>query len=200
MNQNRWIFLLLLMFFYGISQGQKQHIFSSGFLPGNDTVWVFQPKNYSKAHNFPVVYLLHGWSGNYSGWSKLADLQNYADDYGFIVVCPDGFYDSYYLNSPEIKNIQFESFFTGVLYPAINRLYSTDTSKIFISGLSMGGYGAMALFMNNPELFLSAGSTSGVMDLSYSSQRDKRLSELLGEYQTHKEIFFQHSPLFWLKK
>jgi hypothetical protein len=40
---------------------------------------------------WPAVYLLHGYSGNYSNWiSKVAELKNYADEYQLMIVCPDG--------------------------------------------------------------------------------------------------------------
>ena len=45
---------------------------------------------------FPVVYLLHGWSGNYSNWINKADLQTLVDKYNIIIVCPDGGYAGWY--------------------------------------------------------------------------------------------------------
>lgn len=175
--------------------GQDQLIYKYEYLPGNDTVWIFKPGNYDTLKDYPVLYLLHGWSGNYKQWSELVDLQYYSDELDFLIVCPDGFYDSFYLNSPKIKNSQFESFFIDILYPSIISNYSVDKERIFISGLSMGGGGAMFLFLRHSQLFLSAGSTSGLMDLSYSGNRDKKLSELLGEYSANKEIFDQFSPI-----
>jgi len=165
----------------------------------NDTVWVFKPEGYDTTGKYPAVYMLHGWTGTYKSWNKLVNLQDIATSYNFIIICPDGLFNSYYFNSPLIKNSQFESFFFTELMPDINESYAIDTAKVFITGLSMGGGGAMYLFLRHPDLFLSAGSTSGLMDLSYSSTRNERLSELLGSYSSHTEVFANYSASIILK-
>jgi S-formylglutathione hydrolase FrmB len=38
---------------------------------------------------FPVLYLLHGWAGDYTNWVKLTKLTEYAERYSMIVVTPD---------------------------------------------------------------------------------------------------------------
>ncbi len=181
------------------TEGQDQLIFKSGLIPGNDTVWIFKPTKIVSNKEYPAVYILHGWSGNYRSWNKLINLQEYADKYDCIIISPDGFYDLYYLDSPLIPNCQYASFFVKELYPALLNQYPIDTINIFITGLSMGGTGAMYLFLKNPHLFKSAGSTSGVLDLSYSGNKKKKLSELLGSYDSHKKIFDEHSAINLLK-
>ena len=174
---------------------QDQLVLPSERLPGNDTIWVFKPADYHINQLYPTVYLMHGLGGKYSSWSNLVNLQNYADKYRFIIVCPDGFNDSYYLNSPLIKNSQFETFFIQELYPYILKKYAIDSSKIFISGLSMGGTGAFYIFLRNPQLFLSAASTSGVFDLNLTGSRYKSLSRLLGPYNSNKKRFDKYSVI-----
>ena len=45
----------------------------------------------NKRTPLPVVYLLHGYSGNYSNWiMKVPELKKYADEYKLMIVCPDG--------------------------------------------------------------------------------------------------------------
>ena len=172
---------------------QEQLILQSSNLPGNDTVWVFKPDNYSGAQKYPAIYLLHGKTGKYSSFSDLINLQDFANKYQFIIICPDGFYDAYYLNSPLIKNSQFESFFTNELYPYILKNFAVDSTKIVITGISMGGAGAMYLFVKYPYLFLSAGSISGVFNLNYTPSRYNCLSRLLGEYDSNKKVFDDYS-------
>jgi putative tributyrin esterase len=180
------IFLLLQVF---LLSAQDQLVLESNLVPGNDTVWVIKPSSYDTSAPYPAVYLLHGRTGNYRSWAELINLQEYADEYQFIIICPDGFYDSYYLDSPVDTSWQFESFFTEVLYPEMAGLYALDKARIFITGLSMGGSGAMYLFLKHPALFLSAGSSSGVMDLNHSSAVHTSLSRLLDS----------HSPVNQLK-
>ena len=178
-----------------ILSAQDQHILKSNLMPGDDTVWVITPQSYDTSEYYPAIYLLHGVMGNYRSWYELINLQEYADKYRFIIICPDGFSDSYYLNSQVDTSWQIERFFSEVLYPKMLEIYSIDKDKIFITGLSMGGTGAMYIFLKNPELFLSAGSTSGIMDLNYSSYKYTSLSRMLGDYDSNRQLFNSHSPV-----
>lgn len=149
--------------------GQKQHILKSNHLPAPDTVWVYTPPEYQSNPEkiFPVVYLLHGWNGSYHQWNDITDCQALADRYGFIIVCPDGLVDSWYINSPAISKSRYADFFFLDLMPLISEKYRTDPANVFITGLSMGGHGAIYLFAQKPGLFRSAGSLSGVLDLGF---------------------------------
>lgn len=177
-------FLLLLVILVVLGSclsAQQQHVIASKHISKADTVWVFTPLDFKAdaGKTFPVVYLLHGWSGSYHQWNDIMNCQNYADKYGYIIVCPDGLYDSWYINSPAIKESQYVDFFFMDLMPFITKTYRIDSRNVFITGLSMGGHGALYLFAQKPELFQSAGSLSGVLDLT-SSRNEYRISEYLG--------------------
>jgi len=185
----------LIVFLVGIAflgKAQDQVVYQSKNLYKPDTVWVFKPKNYNEKQKLPLIYLLHGYSGNYKQWHGIMDAQKYADEYGFIIVCPDGLFNSWYINSPAKKDWQYESFFFDELFPDIIKRYKPDTSKIFISGLSMGGHGALSLFIKHPELFASAGSTSGGVKLRDFSTK-YGLSDLLGNPSKEDEIWDNYS-------
>ncbi|WP_051189428.1 alpha/beta hydrolase [Daejeonella oryzae] len=158
---------------------QDTLIYKSEYLSKPDTVLIFKPQNFSPAKSLPLVYLLHGYGGNYNQWNSIIDAQKQADKYGFILVCPDANLNSWYINSPVKSKSQFQNFFFSELYPDILKKYHPNQKQIFISGLSMGGQGALNLFIQKPELFLSAGSSSGVMDLKKSSDK-YGLTSLIG--------------------
>lgn len=162
------IIVLLLTTSGTYIQAQTQHILNSKYIAKADTVWVFTPSEYisNPAKEYPVVYLLHGWSGNYHQWNDITDCQSYANRYGFIIVCPDGLYDSWYINSPASKSSQYSDFFFLDLLPFVSKNYRIESGNVFITGLSMGGYGALYFFEQKPELFKSAGSLSGLLDLT----------------------------------
>lgn len=191
----RFLFtIIFLLFARLIVVCQQQKIFHSEHIPKPDTILVYTPETYnSNQDSFPLIYMLHGWAGDYKQWGEIIDLQEYADKYNFIIVCPDGIYDSWYINSPVNSKIQYVDFFFSDLHPFISENYCIDTTKIFITGLSMGGYGAMHLFLQKPEMFYSAGSTSGTVNLECSSQVDNSLSEILGDYSSNKETFAKYS-------
>jgi len=166
---------------YSGLSAQKQFVIDSPHISKADTVWIFTPAGYADntSKTYPLVYLLHGWSGTYHQWNDIMDCQRYADEYGFIIVCPDGLYDSWYINSPANPRSQYADFFFSDLMPFVNELYRVDSANVFITGLSMGGHGALYLFEQKPALFCSAGSLSGVLDLK-PSRNDYRISDYLG--------------------
>jgi len=129
------------------------------------------PVQYTEAEKaqskFPVLYLLHGAYGCYSDWSKKADLHKLADQYGIIIVCPDG-QDSWYFDSPVDPKMQFETYVSKELVEYIDSHYRSHANRYMraITGLSMGGHGALFLAFRHPDVFWSCGSMSGNMDIT----------------------------------
>lgn len=156
------------------AQAQEKWVLKSNFLIQPDSVLVFKPKTYNENEKYPLVYLLHGYSQNYKQWSQITDLQKLSDQYGFIIVTPDGF-TSYFINSPINKGSRYEDFFFDELVPKVHKSFSIDENNVFISGLSMGGYGALRYFILHPEYFNTAGSTSGALEIDY--QKFQKVSQ-----------------------
>ncbi len=151
---------------------------------------VITPDRYqTDTTHLPVLYLLHGWSGNYSDW-VLNDpgLLNEVDKNGFIVVCPDGDYDSWYLNSPVDTTMQYETNVALEIPAYIDAHYRTIASRNAraITGLSMGGHGALYLALKHKDIFGAAGSMSGGVD--FRPFPDKwGIKKYLGDYNSNKE-------------
>jgi len=108
--RNGWILLLVL----GISLSTRAATQDTLFIRSTkmDTVLgtivvVPQSAKTNPSQKFPVVYLLHGWSGNFTNWPAKADLVRYADQFGFILVCPDGGYAGWYMDSPIIRIVYY---------------------------------------------------------------------------------------------
>jgi S-formylglutathione hydrolase FrmB len=133
---------------------------------------VVVPAGYTSVKPIRVLYLLHGFSDSFNAWltKPVPDKQlvnKLADAYNLLIVCPDGGYGSWYLDSPVDKNFQYETFIIQELIPHIDKKYKTIASKEgrLISGLSMGGHGALYLAARNPDKFIAAGSIAGAVDL-----------------------------------
>ena len=192
-------FVLILLFVTIFLKAQDTLVFSKLYLPGESRTLVYTPSTYKDSNAFPLVYLLHGYSGSFKDWSNNVNLQELADNYKFIIVCPEGYYNAWYVNSPQKKNNQYEKFFWNDLYPLINTKYKVDKSNIFITGLSMGGHGSMLLYLPNQKKFKAAGSMSGVLDIR--SFPDKwEMKNLLGEYKKNKKVWDKISSIELLKK
>lgn len=140
--------------------------------------------------NHSVIYLLHGYDGRYSDWiKKMPSLKEYASLYNVLIVCPDGGHSSWYVNSPIDKTIQFETFIVHELVDQIDQKYKTlrNRNHRAITGLSMGGHGAIMLGLKHPDIFGAAGSMSGLMELKkYASEYElmKRLGDTIN-YAAH---------------
>jgi S-formylglutathione hydrolase FrmB len=136
---------------------------------------VIKPDSYKKKKNsFPVVYLLHGYSGNYNNWIiKVPELVNYANQYQILIVCPDGAYSSWYFDSPIDTAYKYETHVAKEVVDFIDKKYRTmaDKNHRAITGLRMGGHGALFLALRHPDIFGAAGSMSGGVDLKESKNR-----------------------------
>ena len=162
---------------------------------------VIQPANQNKQLNpqerYPVVYLLHGYGGNYAQWSQTApQLAKTADDLKIIFVCPDGGKGSWYFDSPIDSTIRYESYITKELVPYIDANFPTkaNSKSRAISGLSMGGHGAMYLAIRHSDIFGAAGSTSGGVDFR-PFPKNWDIKNALGEYETNKERWYEYTVM-----
>ncbi len=194
----RFFLIVFTAFMFIQLQAQDTLIFKKNYIPWPDTTLVFLPHSKKPSNKKPMLILLHGWTGNYKQWSREINLKEYASKYDWIIVTPDGFYDSWYVNSPIKKNVQFETFFWNDLIPKLFRLYLIDKSKIFISGLSMGGHGAMTLFLKHPNFFLSAGSTSGILDLTFFPDRWS-IRKAIGSIEKYPDVWKKNSAYYLLE-
>lgn len=134
---------------------------------------VVLPDSYSRVNkDFPVLYLLHGGRGGFRDWlTKVPDkklVHRMADQYNIIIVTPEGGSLSYYFDSPNVEDSQYETFISKELVEEIDGSYRTINEKKgrVIAGLSMGGHGAFFIAAQHPELYSAAGSMSGVMDIN----------------------------------
>ncbi len=159
--------------------------------------------------SYPVLYLLHGGFGHFDDWIKKTTpnlIQKLSDQYNLIIVMPEGEAFSYYLNSPVSKESQFETYITKEVIEKIDNSYRTikDRKGRAITGLSMGGYGALYLSARHPDLYCAAGSMSGalnpdMMDWKFPpASRDgikKEFEKILGPIETNPQAYADASVI-----
>jgi S-formylglutathione hydrolase FrmB len=135
--------------------------------------------------SFPVVYLLHGYDGWYSNWLiRVPLLKDYADQYNLMIVCPDGGKSSWYFDSPIDSSMRYETYISIEVPGYIDTHYNTVKNRNgrAITGLSMGGHGALFLALRHAETFGACGSISGLVDLSLTINKydlAKRIGDTL---------------------
>jgi S-formylglutathione hydrolase FrmB len=124
------------------------------------------PSSYADSERrYPVLYLLHGWNGDYKNWCTLTNLVAYAERYEIIIITPDG-QNSWYVNSATAPADRFYDYIAADLIAEVDGRFRTISSahRRAIAGLSMGGYGSFLVALKHPEMFSIVGSISGAFD------------------------------------
>jgi S-formylglutathione hydrolase FrmB len=181
------IFFLFLLFiirdFARAAHVDSIFIFSNA-MQKNIRCVVIEPSSYkNKLKRFPVVYLLHGYAGDFSNWiKKVPEIKNYADEFNMIIVCPDADYASWYFDSPVNPKMKYETYIATEVPHYIDSAYKTiaDKDHRAITGLSMGGHGALFIAWRHSEIFAAAGSMSGGVDLTESKNKFE-IVKMLGD-------------------
>ncbi len=131
---------------------------------------------------YPVLYLLHGLGDNEGtlfnsgGWTLLDDLRKQHKMGDFLIVSPEG-KRSFYVNSAD-GAVRYSDFFLQEFLPYIERSYRVASGRVgrAISGISMGGYGALRFAFAHPELFSAASAQSAAL-ITESPQELDRASQ-----------------------
>jgi S-formylglutathione hydrolase FrmB len=122
-----------------------------------------------KSRHFPILYLLHGLGDNEqflinSGvWNVVQDMREQGELKDFLIATPDGG-RTFYVNSKDGK-VRYEDFLLQEFFPYIEKRYRVSPSRANrgISGISMGGYGALHLAFRHPQLFSSVSAHSAAL-------------------------------------
>jgi enterochelin esterase-like enzyme len=190
--------LLLFLVFTQLKAQQgtvlSSQIIKSAILKQGMKYNVYLPNGYQKSEKrYPVLYLLHGYSGNETDWVKIGKADSIANKLmetkaitEMIIVMPDGRND-YYLNTFDGK-FKYEDYFIKELVPFVDSTFRTKTDKASraLAGLSMGGYGAALYGLKYPQMFSvgvglsSAIRTDAAMVALEDSLYDSRFDAKLG--------------------
>jgi S-formylglutathione hydrolase FrmB len=112
----------------------------------------------------PTLYLLHGMSDDHTIWVRRTSLERYVAPLGLAVVMPS-VHRSFYTDMAHGGN---DWTFISEELPMLARSFfrlAPQREGNFVTGLSMGGYGAFQLALSHPECFAAAASLSGALDL-----------------------------------
>jgi S-formylglutathione hydrolase FrmB len=135
---------------------------------------VYLPSGYdsgakSLAVRYPVLYFLHGLGDNEQtlfksgAWTLLDDLRRQHKIGDFLIVAPEG-RRSFYINSAD-GSVRYSDFFLREFIPHIEANYRVRAGREgrAISGVSMGGYGALRFAFAFPEMFSAVSAQSAAL-------------------------------------
>jgi putative tributyrin esterase len=130
------------------------------------------------ARRYPVLYFLHGLGDNEQtlfnsgGWTLLDDLRHQHKMGDFLIAAPEG-RRSFYINSAD-GSVRYSDFFLQEFLPYIERAYRIRPGRAgrAVSGVSMGGYGALRFAFAHPELFSAVSAQSAALITESPQQLD----------------------------
>jgi enterochelin esterase-like enzyme len=152
---------------------------------------IYLPADYQASQRtYPVVYLLHGYTDDHTGWVQFGEVNRYADKAiqdglipPMIIVMPNGD-SSFYINSYDGKE-KYEDFFIKEFMPTIEKDYRIKAQKRYrgVAGLSMGGYGTLIYSLKYPDLFAAAAPLSAAVfdDAAATTMPDNRWEATFGQ-------------------
>jgi S-formylglutathione hydrolase FrmB len=193
-------FLLLLVLLLTLPAAAQSHIdcnaVNSRILRDLVHYCVLLPSGYDAAAatstRYPVLYFLHGLGENEQtlfktgGWNLVEDLRQQHKIGDFLIVTPEA-KASFYVNSADGK-VRYSDFFLHEFLPYIEsryRIRRTAHSQA-VTGISMGGYGALRFAFAYPEIFPAASAQSAALmtaspqELNTTMRSGTPLGRLLG--------------------
>lgn len=187
MRSNWRLTLLLLLLFPTASTAQSRidcSALNSHILKRAVRYCVYLPSGYNAgatqhpAQRYPVLYLLHGLGDNEQtlfnsgGWTLIDDLRRQHKMGDFLIAVPEG-KRSFYINSAD-GSVRYGDFLVQEFIPAIEGKYRIHRGREgrAISGISMGGYGALRLAFAHPELFSAVSAQSAALITESPQQLD----------------------------
>lgn len=137
---------------------------------------LMKPLDYDSLRRYPLVVCLHGSSAVGTDNVKqvaatlpaqlLSNAENRKKYPAFLFVpqCPLGFGWGGLPEHPSVDSLVFEAI------AALEKEYSIDTKRRYVSGYSMGGYGAWHFICTRPEMFAAAVPICGGGDPAYGDK------------------------------
>jgi S-formylglutathione hydrolase FrmB len=122
-----------------------------------------------KTRKFPILYFFHGLGDDHQmfihggAFNLVEDLWERSQIGEFLIATPNAA-ASFYINSRDGR-VRYEDFLLQEFLPGIERRYRVSPGRVNrgVSGVSMGGYGALHLAFRHPELFSAVSAHSAAL-------------------------------------
>ncbi len=161
-----------------------------------------------KTRHYPVLYYLHGLGDNEQsllnsgGWDLVSELRTKGKVGDFVILAPSAG-GTFYINSENGK-VRYEDFFMKEFMPQMEKKYRAEGTRATrgISGVSMGGYGALRFAFKYPDDFaaVSAQMPALIVDLpkNISAGAPGSAGDLLGDVfgSPFDRAYFERNNVF----
>jgi pimeloyl-ACP methyl ester carboxylesterase len=130
--------------------------------------WVNVPKAYTKDKQWPLVVFLHGYDPDIdkvNAWLPSRDVLQVFEDRGYLLLIPYGRRNTDFVGIGEVDTLRATE--------QCRKAFNIDPDRVYLAGVSMGGYGVYAVGMHYPDLFAAIAPACGRTD-HYFWQKLKR--------------------------
>jgi S-formylglutathione hydrolase FrmB len=144
---------------------------------------VLLPPSYDSVppKHYPVLYFLHGLGENEQtlfktgGWNLIEDLRQQHKIGDFLIVTPEA-KASFFVNSADGK-VRYSDFFLQEFIPYIEANYRIrrERKARAVTGISMGGYGALRFAFAKPDMFSAVSAQSAALITDSPKELDAAL-------------------------
>jgi enterochelin esterase-like enzyme len=168
-------------------------------LKGRGDICVFVPPGAENISGCPLIILLHGvygssWSWALSGGVHISALELIRKRIirpAIIAMPSDGLWGDGSAYLPH-NNFDFEKWISKDVPAAVKKCIPSvnDTSKIFIGGLSMGGFGAFKIGVKYADIFTAVSAHSALTNiLQMTSLVEENIENYLQEDKSEEDVF-----------
>ena len=152
-----YIIATLLLYSINVAQAFPDTYFESSY--GRLEYGFYVPQSYDSNSVYPLIMYLHGWGNNYPVYLNwyLSSIQEQNPCFVFTPRTPTDWADwsgwSYQLSEPMTAALH--------VLDSMLTVYSIDTNRLYVYGISMGGEGTFDLLDKLPGKFAAAMSVCG---------------------------------------
>lgn len=162
----RIFFFLFLLYNTGtfcFGQNMPDTYFESKY--GRLEYGLFVPENYDSLKSYPLVMYLHGWSNNYTVYLNFynVDIQRNNPCFVFTPKTPVewGDWSGWSWEGTDFSGLSVPTQTAIHVLDSLSTIYSIDTNRLYVYGISMGGEGVFDLLHKMPDKFAAGISICG---------------------------------------
>ncbi len=125
----------------------------------------YVPSGYIPGTPMPLVFVMHGFTQSAEAMMNLTGFNALAEQEGFIVAYPNGVNNGWNTSSPFPGGSTADDVgYIGALRDTLITQLSIDTTRIYATGFSAGGYMSHKLGCESPKCFAAIASVSGTIN------------------------------------
>ena len=161
-DMNRIILFLFIVIILSGNNASSQTTGSFIHNGINRSYTIYIPTAWSPEKNYPMLLALHGLTQTGNSMMGFSNFNAYAEEFGFIVVYPNGVSNSWNVGFPGGSTADDVGFLIALI-DTVNAAYATDLNRIYSTGFSNGGFMSYRLACEAGDRIAAIASVAGTM-------------------------------------